>query len=362
MTVPAGLHIVTKRKRGKPITHYVYAWRGGPQILKKVGGSKPEVTAELSDLAADARKTKPVVTTALLSELIEKREGSAEFRKLSASQKANHMTWHRRIATEFGTTPVQLFGDDRIRGDVLDWRDRWCDQPRSADAAMEAFRGILECGRARGVLSKIVLLGVNGLYDNDRSDLIWEDRHFTAFAPEASVEVQEGVDLAAATGLRRGDLVRLPRAAVGEHAIVWKTSKSRGRKMITVPLLPEAKAVIARIVARHTVEMGALPAARRKPLPATVLANSFWEPWTPGGFGSRFNDAKKASGIDVHLHDLRGTFATRCMMAGLTDQEIADILGWDTKDVAKIRAKYVSQTRVVIALGERIAAARASAR
>jgi integrase len=78
--------------------------------------------------------------------------------------------------------------------------------------------------------------------------------------------------------------------------------------------------------------------------------------WEPGGFGSRFNDAKKASGLDRHLHDLRGTFATRCMIAGLTDQEIANILGWDTKDVAAIRAKYVSDARVVVAIGERIAA------
>jgi len=36
------------------------------------------------------------------------------------------------------------------------------------------------------------------------------------------------------------------------------------------------------------------------------------------GFGSRFNDAKQAS----NLHDFRGTFATRCMIAGLTDQKI----------------------------------------
>jgi len=30
------------------------------------------------------------------------------------------------------------------------------------------------------------------------------------------------------------------------------------------------------------------------------------------------------------------------MVAGLTDAEIAGILGWDTKDVARIRVKYVS--------------------
>lgn len=71
------------------------------------------------------------------------------------------------------------------------------------------------------------------------------------------------------------------------------------------------------------------------------------------GLGSRFNDAKVESGITVNLHDLRGTFATRCMFASLTDQEIADILGWSSKEVARIRVKYVDHARVVVEIGKR---------
>lgn len=89
----------------------------------------------------------------------------------------------------------------------------------------------------------------------------------------------------------------------------------------------------------------------------TVLSDSRWKPWTAMGFGSRYNDAKIASGIDRHLNDLRGTFVTRCMIAGLTDQEIADIVGWNTKDIASIRARYADQARVVIAIGERLSRA-----
>ncbi len=161
--------------------------------------------------------------------------------------------------------------------------------------------------------------------------------------------------MAACTGLRRGDLVALPWSAVGEHAIVWQTAKSRGKNRIVIPLLPETKALLDRIRGRYSTEMAALPEAKRKPMPRTVLSNTRWLPWSAMGLGSRFNDAKKESGITVNLHDLRGTFATRCMIAGLTDQEIADILGWGTKDVAAIRVRYVDQTRVVVALAERIA-------
>ena len=122
-----------------------------------------------------------------------------------------------------------------------------------------------------------------------------------------------------------------------------------------MPLLPEAKALLERIKVRHASAMAALLEAKRRALPATVLSNSRWQPWSASGFGSRFNDAKVEAGISVHLHDLRGTFVTRCMIAGLNDREIADIVGWDTKDIAAIRARYADQARVVVAIGKRLA-------
>jgi len=358
MSVPAGLHIVTKRRPGKPIIHYVYAWRGGPQIARKEGGTKPAITAALTDAAARARPTSATNAMAqqTIDGLIARYTSStcAEWKKLAATTRVNYTTWHIRVSEEFGKTPLKVFGDRRVRGDVLEWRDRWAHQPRSADAAITAFSALLSWGVDRGLLPVNVLLGTDRLYDQDRSDIIWEPAHFEAFAKAASVEVQEAVELAAATGLRRSDLVLLPWSAIGEHAIVWRTSKSRGKNLVTVPLLPETKQLLTRIRARHASEMTSKPERKRKPLPETVLSNSRWAAWTRTGLGSRFNDAKQESGVAVHLHDLRGTFATRCMLAGLTDQEISDILGWSSRDVANIRMKYVSQARVVVAIGERI--------
>lgn len=360
MTVAAGLHIVTKRRPGKPVIHYVYAWRGGPLILRKEGGTKPAITAALTDAAAAARPTSAAPADTIDGLIIRYTE-SAAWKRLAASTRVNYGTWHARISIKFGKAPLKVFADRRIRADVLDWRDRWAEQPRSADAAITAFSALLSWAVDRGLLPFNVLFDTDRLYDQDRSDIIWEADHFAAFAKEASVEVQEAVDLAAATGLRRGDLVRLPWSAIGEHAIVWHTGKSRGRTLVTVPILPETKAIFARIKARHAAEMAAKRKDKRKPLPDTVLSNSYWRPWTPMGLGSRFRDARDAAGITVHLHDLRGTFATRCMIAGLTDQEIADILGWTTKDVSKIRSKYVSQHRVVVEIGKRIAATKSAA-
>jgi len=41
-----GLHVVKSKKAGKPVRWYVYAWRGGPCIAKRIGGGEPTLTVE----------------------------------------------------------------------------------------------------------------------------------------------------------------------------------------------------------------------------------------------------------------------------------------------------------------------------
>jgi len=355
IALPAGLHIVAKPRAGKPPMWYVYAWRGGPCIHKQEA-IRPKLTQELVSAAAEAFRQRTRAPKDQLSGLIAGFRASPEWGKLSPTTTPTWLLWLQRIGDEFGDLPLEALEDRRVRGDILEWRDRWAHQPRSADMAIQVFSRLLSWGVDRGRIALNVLHGTTKLYEFDRSEIIWEPRHFESFAAHASAEVREAVDLAACTGLRRGDLVKLPWSAIGENAILWKTGKSRGKARIAIPILPETRALLDRIRARYEAEMAARRPSRRKPAPPTVLASSRWTSWTVSGFASRFNDAKQASGIDVNLHDLRGTFATRCMIAGLTDDEIGNILGWSPKDVAVIRAKYVDQARVVIAIGERLAA------
>jgi len=351
-----GPHVFRKLRDGKPCVWFVYAWRGGPQVWRQEGGTKPETRkGKIADLIAAARADFRIGPEATIAGLIGDYRRSPEWGKLSESTKPTWLLWLDRIKEQFGDAPVDAFDDRSMRRDVLEWRDRWSHQPRSADMAIQVLSRLLSWGVDRTRLSTNIATGISQLYEVDRSDIIWEQHHFDAFLPHASAEVQEAVELAACTGLRRGDLIKVPLSAVGDHAIIWQTGKSRGRNRIVIPLLPETKAVIRRINERFEANMAKRVPSKRYRRPDTILFNSWWRPWTASGFGGRFNDAKVASGIEVNLHDLRGTFATRCMIAGLTDQEIADILGWSTKDVALIRAKYVDQARVVVAIGERIA-------
>lgn len=350
-----GPHIVAKRRPGKPIRWYVYAWRGGPCVHKKVGGVRPLVVGSVADAISEARaQNAPAKGSGTIDSIVQDYLNNHDWEVLSKSTKRSWQPWILRIREKFGSARTAVFDDRRIKADILRWRDQWYKSPRSADMAVQVISRVLSHGVQYGFLEKNHALGIKKMYKADRSDLIWEVSDILAFNRCASINLQEGLELAASTGLRRSDLVAVPWSAVKEHAIVWETSKSNGQTEVVVPLLPETRALLKKIEMRHASEMQRRPASKRTPLPETILSNSRWEPWTPQGFGGEVSHAKRKSGIKVTLHDVRGTFATRCITAGLSDQDIAGILGWDTADVARIRKKYVNQGRVNAALAERI--------
>jgi len=182
---------------------------------------------------------------------------------------------------------------------------------------------------------------------------------FTAKAVELGQEhIADGLHLAALTGLRRADLVTLTWAQVEEFSIVKKALKSsrRRRRVASIPRIPELDALL-----------DVLRTRQRKEGVQTILVSSFGRPWTAEGFGGSFNRIRDASGIvhvdeetgiqkKKHLHDVRGTFATKLIAgpAGLSDQQVADMMAWSPQQVADIRRVYVDQVRVVVAIGERI--------
>ena len=173
---------------------------------------------------------------------------------------------------------------------------------------------------------------------------------------QAQALYQDGLRLAALTGFRRADLVSLTWDEVGEFSIVKKAAKtSRGRRNhAQMPRIPSLESLLNELESRHRAE-GV----------NTVLVNSFGRPWTGDGFGTSFNrvrDAAQIVHVDAetgvsnkkHVHDLRGTFCTKLIQAGLTDLETASIMAWSPQQVAGIRRSYVDQRHVIVALGERL--------
>jgi integrase len=274
-----------------------------------------------------------------LDGLIDAYRASPNFTDLRDSTKKDYRLWLTRISQRFGKAPLAAFEDRQMRGDILAWRDLWSTQPRTADKASVMLSTLLAWGVDRGRLAINVAGGIKTLHRVDKSNQIWEARHWRAVEAEKDFppHLLRALKLAALTGLRLGDLVRVSWDCVGRSSIIVETRKRKGRAVI--PRLPELDELLAEIGGDK----------------GPILLNSRGVAWTESGLETVWQ-RRKPEGFDRRIHDLRGTFATRLIMAGLTDDQTAMVMGWTAKRVAQIRARYVDEERVVIDLAARLKA------
>ena len=368
---PKGIRRVVRRgPDGEIVSVYYYAWRGGPRLVGKPGSR--EFTASYA-AAVRGQKRQPADT---LAGLALRYQASPEFEGLADSTQKE---WRRRIANicadqdelDIGGMPIEALNDPRVKADILAWRDQWRATPRGADFRMQVLSRVLSWGQQRGLLTINVATGVSQLYKNNRADQVWTADELDRYvAASSSPEISFVAPLACLVGLRLDDLHTLLWSEIGDVAIVKVTKKGRGQRTAVIPLLAETRDLLATIrgqqVARHAeltaraVRLGRAPPS----LPLTVLSNTFGRPWRYSGLETRIGETKAAAKppIEKHLHDARGTFATRLRKTGLTAPEIADALGWDEVRVERLLTIYVDRNTIVQGIAERIQRLEAEAR
>ena len=314
---------------------YYYAWRGGPRLDGQPGS--PEFLASFQKAHDDHRAP----DAARFQSIVVQYKASADYAKLADTTKRNWARWLDRIGDYFGELRIAQFDRaEKIRPIIRRWRNQWADKPRSADYGMQVLSRVLSYAvDPLGKLASNPCEGIKQLYSANRADVIWSDNDIAALKRTGSPEVACAVDLAAHTGLRLGDLLRLSWSHVGDDAIEIATSKSgHHRRRAIIPLYDALKGILAGIPKRST----------------TILTNQRGQPWKPNGFGTAFNRAKIAAGLnnrDLHFHDLRGSAATKFYVAGLSERVIAEIMGWEEEHVARIIRRYVDRsaaTRAII--------------
>lgn len=330
-----GLHIVKKRLASGTDRWNVYAWRGGPSIHKQ-DGAKPVITPALMSLALNAKASAKAPLQDTFESIIVAYRSSPEFDRLRDSTQRDYNRWLDRIADQFGQAPIAAFGDHRMRREVIQWRDQWRDQPRSADKASVMMATVLAWAVDNTLLTINVAAKIRHLHSVNKAEQIWEQRHWDAFA-DAPPQLMRALKLASMTGLRLGDLVRLDWSQIGDNTI-----KVRTRKRLVdafIPIFSDLQSFL------DDVDGDSGP----------VLRNSRGNAWTESGLGTVFQ-RNKPKDFDRTIHDLRGTYATWLATKGLTDDEIARIIGWKSQQVASIRARYVDEHRVIVSLIERLSA------
>ncbi|RAK68761.1 tyrosine-type recombinase/integrase [Phenylobacterium kunshanense] len=320
--------LYTVRAKGRV---YHYAWRGGPRILAPYG--TPAFAAEFAHHHADRKGG----DKARLSGLCAMFRASDAWngkgpRPISAKTRASWSTWLDRIQVEFGDLRVEQFDRPAMRPIIIKWRNRYAATPRAADMGIQVLSRLLSFGMEEGKLLNNICKGIGSIYDVDRSGLIWTADDLAELEKHAAPEIMRAARLAALTGLRQSDLLRLSWSHVQPHSIEIATGKSRKRKTTLIPLYDELRDYLASVPKKAT----------------TVLVNTKGRPWQ-SGFGSSWKGAKNNAPTlrALHFHDLRGTAATRFYLGGLSIREIAEIMTWSEDYVEGLIDRYVKKDELL---------------
>ena len=327
-----GLHRIRKQLATGAFVEYFYAWRGGPRIRAEYG------TAEFAAEFADAHRHAPASVRGSFNEAISSYLASPKFASLADRTRKEYRKAVDLIRKRFGVVRLDYFNDRRMRTVAYKWRDEFALTPRKADNLIAVLSAILSYLVDRSQLDRNVVRGMKKLYSSDRSNIVWTDQEIKKVCEFASNQLAWTIRLEALTGMRTGDLIAVPWTAIRSNCIDWKTSKNKVG--VFIPLTDALRDLLDEIPKVAT----------------TIVTNTKGQPWTECGLQTMWGRAMTKSKVEgKHFHDLRGTAATKFCLVGLTDNEIAAIIGWSPTRVAEIRAHYVDKEMIVQGVIDKIA-------
>ncbi len=321
-----GVNTVKKRLRDGSVVRYYYHRTTGRRLTGTPGSAE-----FLLDYAA-AEKLTTEKHAGTLNGLIRDFAASPEFGKLRQSTQKEYRRMLTKLEMKFGSMPLAVLEDKRVRGDFMHWRDEVLAESgaREADNRISVLSALLSWAVNRTRIGQNHASGIPRLYKADRSDKLWLPEHIEAFMRVASVEMQRALILALHTGQRQGDLRKL--AWTNYDGVGISIRQSKGGRVVYVPCTPVLKNMLDNMERSATV----------------ILATKTGRAWQKRYFAEQWDMASKAAGItDLHFHDIRGTSVTMLAEAGCSVPEIASITGHSLRSVHTILEKYMSRTRTL---------------
>src|SRR6516225_5922605 len=201
---------------------YWYAWRGGPRLCGDPGS--PEFVQSYNEAIENRR----MPDDGRFHSIVIFYRASRDYAKLADSTKANWSPWLDRLSDYFGELRVAQFDrPEKIRPVIRQWRDRYADKPRTADYGMQILSRVLSYAVELGKIAGNPCEGIKKLHSGgDRADRIWTDADIAQLKRTCRADIANAVDLAAHTGLRQGDLLRLSWSHFGKDAITLRRERA----------------------------------------------------------------------------------------------------------------------------------------
>jgi integrase len=249
--------------------------------------------------------------------------------------------------------------------ELRDYQDANAHRAAMCDNLFNTLCCALKYGVLLGKLSHNVASGIPDIYRvGRRARIRWSPREISDFVQAADEmdmpNVGDIVLLAALTSFRLQDLVSVTYEHVQEWVIAkeaLKRSRFGNRYFAIIPRTEDLNALLGRLACRS-----------RNEGVETLLVDAHGDEWLERQVDIKVRAVRQACGIhyidpitgqreEKHLHDLRGTYATHLItITKLSDEEIASVMAWSPRWVARIRRVYVDEIVRVNAFGERLQA------
>ena len=358
-----GTHRVVTKLSGGRVGIYWYRHRGGELMMRFQGDDRAQAlaaeTAGATALAAAYAepRSRAEATGATVQSLVTRYKSAPDgLERLAPKTKVD---WRRSldaIISHFGPLPLKALSNRRMKKALVEWRNGFKSTPRQADYHMTVLKRVFSWGVQNGELDANPAEGIAGIYKSNRADKIVQAEQLAAILDKVTPEARLVIRFAAATGLRREDITKIQWSFVQPEFIRFATGKSGGSKTVIVPLFGDAAAVIraASESREQLLAAGTVPSA-------FVFVTDRNSRWKPDSLTQAFKRAAAMVGVEERsFNDLRGTAITRFAIAGYTNEQIADIVGWEVERVSNIRKHYVDAATVTTALAHKMAAFEAS--
>ncbi len=349
-----GMHRVrSKLSDGTPRFRY-YAWRGGPCFWTNDGAPlKPPYPPKFKTAYETAKLTANSSVSnedrGRIKGVIEAYKSDHAYLKNKAITRREYDRSLAQVEKKFGRAKIGAFTDPRMRKEVKKWHQSFATTPRQADMHLGVLVTLLNFAKDQGEISGHCAEDIDRLHTANRSSIIWEPEEFVLLGQSCVVPSIWPIMAAGYSGLRRTDIVTMPKTAdKGDH-LNWWTSKSNGQNEVVVPIVAEFRRILDQ-ANEHRERLE----EKRGAECMTLFCNSLGKPFTPDGLSTQFDKARAAAKIQKRFHDLKGTAVHNFIQAGFNDEEIAEIVGWSTKDVKQIRRRYADRKVIVMSAISRL--------
>lgn len=287
---------------------------------------------ELNEKAKRAASQPPMGTVA---DLIATYKASSDFTRLKDRTRRDYLYYLRWYEDNFG----DLYPSDIDREFVIDLRESFSDRPRTADlyvAMLSTLMGFALDRPSRFNVKENPAAGVKKIARGQHYKA-WPESLYQAAIDAAYPELRNAIILAACTGQRRGDLIKLTRAHIRGDMLEVLTSKAGTRAMI--PIHKDLQRMIDN-----------LPAGQMM-----LAVNRQGRAWTGDNLTHEIGALLTKMQVKGYsLHGLRRLAANRLVEAGMTGHEIKAIIGWSTLQMVDEYTGEAQQNVVVMNAAKKI--------